>query len=353
MGINFRTMYKKDSARDSKHFVCSLKKLEKELRSTHTEFRIAAGKCMVAKRSMHYIDSQSSLKSCEKDPNLRIFIDALREQNPQLSLHDVHAGLESILSEYAKKVSSFAENMVTTVKQYSVSLFDLFIKKLRLTSKIDVEKFVGLDGSMTMTILTYGDYCEIGHPIVEKSQEVVKDVSSWGASLGRVKKALKENNNDQIKKMMKELTGKINNGPLVKFLKEHLLVEFQFGVDPNGSGDEGLVRIEVSKRFKEMEQPQQLNEAGWDDVDKLKNSLVLKHSEELNKTFSMLYKYSIDLMDETRRISNDYCVKDPYTCAALVKYASLVAQMVNCYTKAFDMCWTTCLRVGQACLIES
>lgn len=353
MGINFRTMHQKDSARDLKHISCSLNKLDRQMLSDHTMFRIAASKCMLAKRSLRYIDRMGNLKACDQNPGLQEFVNKLRESNPKMTLHDVHKGLEGILEDYAKKVTTFAENMVTTVKQYSVGLFDLFVKKLRLTNKIDTSKFVGIDGSMTMTVLTYGDYCEIGHPIVEKSQEIVKDIGSWGASLGRVRKGLKENSTEQIKKSMSELTKKIQNGPLAKYLQDHMLVDFQFGIDQNGNGDEGLVRIEASKRFKELEQPQQLNQAGWDDVDKLKNSIVLQHPDEMNKTFNQIYKYSIDLMDETRRISNEYCIKDPYVCAALVKYASLVAQMVNCYTKAFDLCWTTCLRVSQACLVES
>lgn len=350
MAINFRTTPKVDSDRDYHAIAKSLKAIDAKLPQIHNELRVATNKCIGVKSTMRYIDQMGSTKPHESDPKIEGIIASLRQAKPECSLHDIHSGLEGVLEDYSKKVATFAQTMVTTVKQYSTGLFDLFVKKLRINKSIDTSKFVGLDAAMSMVVMTYGDYCELGHPIVEKSANMVKEIQAWFPSLGRVKKALKNGDNAELQQKMAELTGKIHEGELISYLKDHMLVTFSYG--PGVNGTEGLNKIEITERFKKLESSQVLNEAGWDDVDKLKNSTVLQNVEDINKNINNLYKCSIDLMDEVRRISEAFCVKDPYVCAALVKYGSLVAQMVNCYTKAFDMCWTTCLRVSQACLVE-
>ncbi len=350
MSFHLRTTTKVDSPRDFKNIAADLKKLDKQLPHIYTDIRVASCKCTMAKSTMRYIDRMSTTEHIRNE-QLENVIAALKASNPNYTLHDVHVGLEGILDDYAKKVATFAQTMVTTVKQYSVGLFDLFVKKLRLTNKIDLSKFVGINASMRLVVIKYDEYCAIGNPIADKSALVVKDVADWNASLGRVRKALQTDNDEALKKAMSELTKKIHEGFLISFLKDSGLAEFEFGMSP-GNGEQGLNKVVTTDKFNHLEQPYVLSEAGWNDVEQLKSALIIQRADDVSKNINQMYKLSMNLMDETRRISTDFCVKDPYTCAALVKYASLVSQMINIYTKAFDMCWTTCLRVSQAGIIE-
>jgi len=196
-------------------------------------------------------------------------------------------------------------------------------------------------------VMTYGDYAELANPIVNNIGVVVKDVQSILPILTKLRNQLKDK--EDTKDALEQLNKMVREGAVAKFLNEHKLVEFTYGADTNGT--EGLIGVGPSKRLVKIEESNVLSEVGWNDVDKVKNAVVFKHAESVSKYINQLYKLSVDIMDEGRRISTDFCVKDPYVCTAIVKFGSILSQEINLYTKAFDLCWTTALRVSQACLI--
>ena len=357
MAISFNVTASKESLRDIGLIEEDLVKLRQSLPAMHTSLRndcTAMVNCKLAQKKVDRLATVGCVsleQIASSSSEVRGVINSVMAGNKDYSLHDIHSGLEGAVEDYSKKITTFVQTMTSTVKQYSTGLFDFFIKKLRVNKSIDTSRFVEIDTSMRMVVMTYGDYCEIGNPIVDGSKNQVKALQAWLNVLGRIRNEFSKSNDDGIKAELKNLTEMLHDGEMMKYLKTRSLVELTFG-EPDVNGIEGLVKVVPSNRFNNLEVSQTLLEAGWTDVDQVKESLVLKNAEGVSRDFRSLYQITVDIMDEVRRISTDYCTKDPYVFAALVKYASLVAQMVNIYTKAFDLSWTTAMRVCQACLIE-
>lgn len=267
---------------------------------------------------------------------------------PDMSPHDAYHALEGQLDDYAKRVVTYAQTLISTVKRYAADVANVFVKKLHVSKTVDTSKLMSVDGSMTMVVMSYADYAEIAHPIVERTQEYLKELFTVLPCMTRVRKAIEKN--ESVGNALKELTAIVRDGKFARYLMDHSLADIEIGED--SSGTYGIVNAVPSKRLSELEESQTLAAAGWSDVDKVKNSLILKNAEDISKQLSEMYKVTSDIMDEARRISNSLCTKDPYACTVLIKYGSMLAQMTNIYTKVFDMCWTTCLRVTQACYLE-
>ena len=355
MALTFNTSKSTESLRDYTLITKDMDASSKKLTSEYMQFIIAASKSIVAKRCLRHIDSMGSVEGYHGDPNIVKVIDSIRETNPSASLHTIYVGIEGILEDYAKKVTTFAQTMISTVKQYSGNLFDLVVKKLRINKAIDTSKFVQVDASMRMVVMSYGDYVELGEAIGSGSEDVAKQIRTWFSLLTSIKQHMAAGETNSAREVLCTFVKGVSNSLLFNYLSEHSLVEFVF--DPKGAtqpdGTTGIVKVNPSKRFQELEQSRLIGDSGWSDVDRIKGAKVLKNAEQISKSINSLYKTVVDFMDESRRISNESCVKEPYICASLIKYASLLAQMVNVYVKTYDMCWTTCLRVCQACMIES
>lgn len=347
MALNLRTTTQVESHETEDQLRALLNGYTGNIKSVATQIRAAAVRCVTARRAARYVALMQSEDILTPDAYLQGIVDKLRADNPKYSLHDLHVGLEGVVEDYSKKVSTFAQTLITTVKNYSVTVFDLFVKKLRMNKDIDTSKFTELDSSMRMVVMTYGDYAELANPIVNNIGVVVKDVQSILPILTKLRNQLKDK--EDTKDALEQLNKMVREGAVAKFLNEHKLVEFTYGADTNGT--EGLIGVGPSKRLVKIEESNVLSEVGWNDVDKVKNAVVFKHAESVSKYINQLYKLSVDIMDEGRRISTDFCVKDPYVCTAIVKFGSILSQEINLYTKAFDLCWTTALRVSQACLI--
>ena len=347
MALNLRTTTQVESHETEDQLRALLNGYTGNIKSVATQIRAAAVRCVTARRAARYVALMQSEDILTPDAYLQGIVDKLRADNPKYSLHDLHVGLEGVVEDYSKKVSTFAQTLITTVKNYSVTVFDLFVKKLRMNKDIDTSKFTELDSSMRMVVMTYGDYAELANPIVNNIGVVVKDVQSILPILTKLRNQLKDK--EDTKDALEQLNKMVREGAVAKFLNEHKLVEFTYGADTNGT--EGLIGVGPSKRLVKIEESNVLSEVGWNDVDKVKNAVVFKHAESVSKYINQLYKLSVDIMDEGRRISIDFCVKDPYVCTAIVKFGSILSQEINLYTKAFDLCWTTALRVSQACLI--
>lgn len=347
MALNLRTTTQVESHETEDQLRALLNGYTGNIKSVATQIRAAAVRCVTARRAARYVALMQSEDILTPDAYLQGIVDKLRKDNPKYSLHDLHVGLEGVVEDYSKKVSTFAQTLITTVKNYSVTVFDLFVKKLRMNKDIDTSKFTELDSSMRMVVMTYGDYAELANPIVNNIGVVVKDVQSILPILTKLRNQLKDK--EDTKDALEQLNKMVREGAVAKFLNEHKLVEFTYGADTNGT--EGLIGVGPSKRLVKIEESNVLSEVGWNDVDKVKNAVVFKHAESVSKYINQLYKLSVDIMDEGRRISTDFCVKDPYVCTAIVKFGSILSQEINLYTKAFDLCWTTALRVSQACLI--
>ena len=347
MALNLRTTTQVESHETEDQLRALLNGYTGNIKSVATQIRAAAVRCVTARRAARYVALMQSEDILTPDAYLQGIVDKLRKDNPKYSLHDLHVGLEGVVEDYSKKVSTFAQTLITTVKNYSVTVFDLFVKKLRMNKDIDTSKFTELDSSMRMVVMTYGDYAELANPIVNNIGVVVKDVQSILPILTKLRNQLKDK--EDTKDALEQLNKIVREGAVAKFLNEHKLIEFTYGSDTNGT--EGLIGVGPSKRLVKIEESNVLSEVGWNDVDKVKNAVVFKHAESVSKYINQLYKLSVDIMDEGRRISTDFCVKDPYVCTAIVKFGSILSQEINLYTKAFDLCWTTALRVSQACLI--
>lgn len=347
MALNLRTTTQVESHETEDQLRALLNGYTGNIKSVATQIRAAAVRCVTARRAARYVALMQSEDVLTPDAYLQSIVDKLRKDNPKYSLHDLHVGLEGVVEDYSKKVSTFAQTLITTVKNYSVTVFDLFVKKLRMNKDIDTSKFTELDSSMRMVVMTYGDYAELANPIVNNIGVVVKDVQSILPILTKLRNQLKDK--EDTKDALEQLNRMVREGAVAKFLNEHRLVEFTYGADTNGT--EGLIGVGPSKRLVKIEESNVLSEVGWNDVDKVKNAVVFKHAESVSKYINQLYKLSVDIMDEGRRISTDFCVKDPYVCTAIVKFGSILSQEINLYTKTFDLCWTTALRVSQACLI--
>jgi len=354
MALNFNTTKKPESSKDYVAIAKDMDSVSRKLSEEYSGFRIASAKFVTAKQVLTHIDRIGSVENYHGDERIVKIIDSIRTQKPNHSLHDIYVGIEGVLEDYAKKVTTFAQSMVSTVKQYSGSLFDLVVKKLRINKAIDTSKFVQIDTSMRMVLMTYGDYVELGETIGANSVDVDKQIKSWFSVINTIKKQMAGGNTSEARETLGQFVKNINASILVSYLKYHGLIDLEFDMtaasQPDGST--GLVKVSPSKRFNELEQSRLISESGWTDVDKIKNAKVLKDAETISKSINGLYKTVVDFMDESRRISNESCVKEPYICASLIKYSSLLAQMINVYVKAYDMCWTTCLRVCQACMIE-
>ena len=347
MALNLRTTTQVESHETEDQLRALLNGYTGNIKSVATQIRAAAVRCVTARRAARYVALMQSEDVLTPDAYLQSIVDKLRKDNPKYSLHDLHVGLEGVVEDYSKKVSTFAQTLITTVKNYSVTVFDLFVKKLRMNKDIDTSKFTELDSSMRMVVMTYGDYAELANPIVNNIGVVVKDVQSILPILTKLRNQLKDK--EDTKDALEQLNKMVREGAVAKFLNEHRLVEFTYGADTNGT--EGLIGVGPSKRLVKIEESNVLSDVGWNDVDKVKNAVVFKHAESVSKYINQLYKLSVDIMDEGRRISTDFCVKDPYVCTAIVKFGSILSQEINLYTKTFDLCWTTALRVSQACLI--
>lgn len=347
MALNLRTTTQVESHETEDQLRALLNGYTGNIKSVATQIRAAAARCVTARRAARYVALMQSEDILTPDAYLQSIVDKLRKDNPKYSLHDLHVGLEGVVEDYSKKVSTFAQTLITTVKNYSVTVFDLFVKKLRMNKDIDTSKFTELDSSMRMVVMSYGDYAELANPIVNNIGVVAKDVQSILPILTKLRSQLKDK--EDTKEALEQLNKVVREGAVAKFLSEHKLVEFTYGVDTNGT--EGLIGVGPSKRLVKIEESNVLSEVGWNDLDKIKNAVVFKHAESVSKYINQLYKLSVDIMDEGRRISTDFCVKDPYVCTAIVKFGSILSQEINLYTKTFDLCWTTALRVSQACLI--
>ena len=348
MAFNLRTTTQVESNKTEDQLRALLNGYTGNIKSVATQIRDASVRCIAAKRTSRYVSLMQNEQLVDHDPYLQGIVDKLRKDKPNYSLHDIHVGLEGVVEDYSKKVSTFAQTLITTVKNYSVTVFDLFVKKLRINKDVDTSKFTELDSSMRMVVMSYGDYAELANPIVNNIGVVAKDVQSILPLLTKLRNQLSKK--EDVKETLGQLNKVVREGVLAKFLTEHKLVEFTYGTDTNGT--EGLIGVGPSRRLNRIEESSILSEVGWNDVDKVKNAVVFKNAESVSKMISQLYKLSVDIMDEGRRLSSDYCVRDPYTCTAVVKFGSIISQEVNLYTKVFDLCWTTALRVSQACLIE-
>lgn len=301
---------------------------------------ICASETIRFKRFMKLIDQYGMTDYVKSSIPVKVTAD--------MTPHDAYCALEGQLDEYAKRVITYAQTLIGTIKRYAADVNNVFVKKLNVSKCVDTSKLVSVDGSMQMVVMTYADYAEIAHPIVEKTQEYIKELYDVMPALTRVRKCIEKG--ESTANELKTLTGIVRDGKFARYLTDHNLADIEIGED--SSGTYGIVNVIPSKRLTELEESQTLSAAGWSDVDRVKNSLILKNAEDISKQLSAMYKVTADIMDEARRISNSLCVKDPYACTVLVKYSSMLAQMANIYTKVFDMCWTTCLRVTQACYVE-
>lgn len=348
MAFNLRTTTRVESNKTEDQLRAMIDGYNGSVKSVLMQIRGVSTRCVTAKRAARYVSLMQDDSIVKPDAYLQNIVDNIKKDKPDWSLHDINVGLEGVVDDYSKKVSTFAQTMITTVKNYAVTVFDLFVKKLRINKAIDTSKFTELDSSMRMVVMTYGDYAELANPIAERIGVVAKDVQSILPLLTKMRNALMKK--EDAKEILQSITDIVHKGQLVSFLRDHKLAQFTYDTDTNGT--EGLINIGQSPRLAKIEESYILSEAGWNDVDKVKNSLILKNAEEINKQISNLYKLAVDIMDEARRISTNFCVQDPYTCTALVKFGSIISQEVNLYTKVFDLCWTTALRVSQACTIE-
>jgi len=351
MAITLKTTVAKESSGSVNSIESCLGLLGREIRAQYHQIRDLANKCTSIKCLMDIVNHHSEV-GIESLPCIESLKQEARlSDNP--SVREVYVGAEGVLEDYAKKVATFAQSMVSTFRKYNTGLFDLVIKKLRVNKAIDTSKFVQIDTSMRLVVMKYEDYTELGEGAGTHSADMASEISGWFGYLNTIKKNLEDGKADDARAKLGEFVKSVNSSLLVTYLKDHKLVDFivdSVGEQTDGSG--GLVKASPSKRFGELEQSYLLSEAGWTDVDKIKNAYVLKHAEEVSNNISKLYKTAIDFMDEARRISGDSCVEEPYICVSLIKYASLIAQMINIYVKTYDVCWTTCLRVCQACMVE-
>lgn len=353
MALSFSSNAIASSNREPDAILRDMETISDSVRIEYHKFRDMSAKCQAAKGIMTYIDKLGSVENYNGDPKIKSMIDRIKSTNPRYTSHDIYVGIENVLEDYAKKISAFSQTMVSTIRKYSSSLFEFTMKKLRVNKAIDTSKFVQIDASMRMVVMSYGDYVELGDDTRRRTEEINSQISTWFGTITNIKKLLADNKLDKAKVVLGNFVKAINESILVKFLKDSNLIELVF--DTSGSqvdGSIGIVKVNTSKRFDNLEQSSILGEVGWGDVNRVKSATVLKDSEEISKCINALYKTIVDFMDESRRISNESCVKDPYICSALVKYSSLLAQMANIYVKTYDMCWTTCLRVCQACMVE-
>ena len=176
MALNLRTTTQVESHETEDQLRALLNGYTGNIKSVATQIRAAAVRCVTARRAARYVALMQSEDILTPDAYLQGIVDKLRKDNPKYSLHDLHVGLEGVVEDYSKKVSTFAQTLITTVKNYSVTVFDLFVKKLRMNKDIDTSKFTELDSSMRMVVMTYGDYAELANPIVNNIGVVVKDV---------------------------------------------------------------------------------------------------------------------------------------------------------------------------------
>ena len=190
MALNFNTTKKQESSKDYTAIAKDMDSVSRKLSEEYSGFRIASSKFIVAKQVLTHIDRLGSIENYHGDERIVKLIDNIRLQKPNHSLHDIYVGIEGVLEDYAKKVTTFAQSMVSTVRQYSGSLFDLVVKKLRINKAIDTSKFVQVDASMRMVLMTYGDYVELGETIGNNSVDVDKQIKSWFSVINTIKKQM-------------------------------------------------------------------------------------------------------------------------------------------------------------------
>ena len=348
MAMNFKTTH----ANESMHMPETLVKLSQawasDIDSSSEQLDAEFKKCTQLKDAINKAKSTLSVAHLKEDALCKAAIEELNVVRPNYSVADACISLENTLTEYAKKVAAYASAMVATVRKYSANLYDLFTKKTRVCKMIDLRKFTGMDTSMRMVILTYGDFMEFSKGFRSLFSEWrTKDVDVLLDKLGELRKAVRDDKPTEV--IFDQITSGVYNSSVMQALKASALVELVEDTLPTGAT--GIVSLKESDRFKNLEESRVLSEAGWTSLNKLKDTWTLCPEEtagEINKTYSKV----IDFIEETRRFSTDFCVKNPHMCAALTTYASIVARQIDIYTRVYDACWNTLIRLVQACYIE-
>lgn len=346
MAMNFKTT----QSTESLHTLQTLSKWaedKSEFETACAEYSAEAAKCIELHKVLSETKKTLNADAARKCELCKDAVNELIGVKPNYTPADVCMSVENSLVDYAKRVVTFASTMITTIKRYSANLYDLFVKKLRLCKGIDFSKFTNMDCTMTMVIITYGDYLELGENISPKADGMQSNIEYLLHQIGAMRKLINEG--ESYQDVLDKFSLLVYENSVMDFLKKSSLVDLVEGTLPTGVS--GVVDITDSDRLKKIEQPYVISEAGWT-FDKLRTSSLAYNVEVASKRINRLYGMIIDLMEEARRFSVDFCAKEPYLCAALTTHASLIAKQINVFTRVFDVCWNTHIRLVQACYKE-
>lgn len=301
---------------------------------------------------MHDLHKGKKIINLTSEETLAVRLSACKEVIDGLednhTIREAYCALESKLSEYCKQVEGFASDAINKVREYTVNLFELFMRKIRICKNVDTSKYKKIDSTMEMVVMNYGDYLQFDTVMDRDHAAVVDDVKSLNAVVAQVGKQLEAGHDSKV--IIDAVTDALKNLRVTKFLIEDGIVDIPTEVDANGITI--LKYVNPTERFNALEKSRTLQDAGWDSVVKIQRSKILKNAEIITRDLNSLYKYTVDLMDAVRKLAGQYTQSDPNTCVNLVRYSNILAQLVNAYTKVFDMAWNTAIRVTNACSTE-
>ena len=274
-------------------------------------------------------------------------LEGLAANNPKYSKLDVVSALEGTLEDYAKKVVDYAASMISHIKNYATNLQALFTRKLRTIKSIDFRKFAGVDTSMRMVIMTYGDYMEL-HMMCQRADKYAFEMDTLQTELGKLSKNLADGTDtaDQIKAIRDFLV----EGNLATELRTASLTDFSF--DEENSETAAVTGVTDSARFKSLEESRTLSAAGWN-FERVIDAIRYYNSDYSVTHYNSMYSKLVDFIEECRRISSLYCVKQPTVCAMLTVFSTVLAKQINIYTRVFDMTWNTAIKLVPACYSEN
>lgn len=347
MAMNFKTVGRQESQYTASTLEKMHKLWAKEVATSQEQLTAEFKKCTHIKDAINTVKKELSSAKVAEDELCKPALEELAIVKPSYTPADACISLENALVDYAKKVVTYASTMITTVKKYSANIYDLFVKKLRICKSIDLDQFTGMDTSMKMTIITWGDYMEFNKGIWVNFEQYGKELSDLITLVGELRKAMKDGK--PIDVVSEKITKLIYDNKIMSVLKGSSLIDYVESTLPTGAT--GIVGISESTRFKELESSRVIAEAGWTSLEKYKSSWF-QNPEQIASSINKVYSQMVDFMEETRRFSSDFCVKEPHLCAALTTYSSIVARQVDIYTRVYDACWNTLIRLIEACYRE-
>jgi hypothetical protein len=347
MAMNFKTV----GRQESQYTASTLEKMHelwaKEVVTSQEQLTAEFKKCTHIKDAINTVKKELSSAKVVEDELCKPALEELAIVKPSYTPADACISLENALVDYAKKVVTYASTMITTVKKYSANIYDLFVKKLRICKSIDLDQFTGMDTSMRMTIITWGDYMEFNKGIQVNFEQYGVELCELISFIGDLRKAINEGKPIDI--ISDKITNAVYNNRIMTILKSASLIGYVEDTLPTGAT--GIVSLSEGTRFKELESSRIISEAGWTSLEKYK-AAWFQNPERIASSINKVYSQMIDFMEETRRFSSDFCVKEPHLCAALTTYSSIVARQVDIYTRVYDACWNTLIRLVEACYRE-